>query len=877
MSPAALPAGPATLPAGTVTFVVTDVEQSTRLLRLLGEDYAGVLERHRTLLRTAWGRWGGYEVDCQGDSFFVAFADPAAALYACVEAQRAVRREPWPGGVRLRVRIGVHAGLAAPSGDRYVALAVHQAARVGDVGHGDQVIVSEAVAHDLRHHPWHAGLPVVRSVGRYRVRDFDRPVELFQLVADDLPRSFPPVRAMPADRHNLTPPATSLVGREADLAALDRAVGGSRLVTVVGPGGVGKTRLVTEYGVRVADRWPGGVWLVDAAVAHDTVLLRRALVDTLGPVVGAEDGDWDTLLDRLRTVAVLLVLDGCESHAPIASRVAQDVLATCPPLQVVATSREPLRLPGEALRRVSPLPVAGAESPAVDLFVQRARATVPEFPSDQETTAVAAAICHRLDGLPLALEIAAAKLTALTPAEILAGLEHRFDLIRDLGGARPTRHQTLRDLLDWSWRLLPADEAAVLSRLSLFAGAFDVAGATAAAGDVVDDGGVPVLLWSLVDRSLVMADPAAGGTRYRLLETVRAHADGRLDHTERSAGAQRLVRHYAGRLGPADGARVPVFAAELATVRHLLSLVPAPGDAPAQTLAAAVARHHDAVQTYREGVAEVSALAARLTARTPARVGLLCALGDLHLRVGEADAADGWRRAAVELRERVGGPEWDEAGVDKLAGEIALHRGDPATAAAVAARALGTSLTARGRARMHNLLGIALATTGDDERAAAAFAGELAAAAELDDEVLLAHAHSNVAEIALRRGQPTVAARHQRTCLDLALTLGRTGMIAYGLLASARIAAAGPGAGDDRWAAAVRLAARATVLLDETGAALYETDRHVTDAWLDEARVRLGSRRFEAEQAAGRGSTIEAGLAAAGDILTRAAGARATS
>jgi predicted ATPase len=873
--PAVAPAAPTALPAGTVTFVVTDIEQSTRLLRTLGDRYAGVLDRHRALLRDAWARWGGHEVDCLGDSSLVAFSDAAAALQACVQAQRALRDEAWPERGRVRVRMGVHAGLAAPSGDRYVALAVHQAARVGDVGHGDQVVVSEVVAGELAR--CGAG-PGIRSLGRYRLRDFERPVELHQVLADGLPRSFPPVRAMPADRHNLTPPATSLVGREADLAALEGALSRHRMVTVVGPGGVGKTRLVTELGVRAAPTWPGGVWLVDCAALDGALLARRALVDALGAGIGADDGGWEGLLDRLRSAEVLVVLDGCEPHATVTAQVARQLLAACPPVRVLATSTEPLRVPGEVLHRVAPLSVSGAGSPAVRLFLERAAAVVPAFRADRDTGAVVESICRRLDGLPLALEIAAAKLTALQPAEILAGLERRFELLRERGEARPSRHRTLRGLLDWSCRLLPADEAATLRRLSLFSGSFDVAGATAvaAAGDVERES-VPVVLWSLVDRSLVMADPAAGGTRYRLLETVRAYSAGRLGELERRAALQRLVEHYAERLGPArgtGGSWVHDVAADLATVRQILSAAPAPGDASVQALASALARYHDAVQTYREGVAEVTALAARLTAATPARVGLLSALGDLHLRVGDADAAEESRAAAAGLRERVGAPDWDEVGVEKLAGEIALHRGEPAAAAAIATRALASPLSPRGRARMHNLLGIALATLGDDPAAAAAFTGELWAAEELDDEVLLAHAHSNLAEIALRQGRPAVAARHQRTCLDLALALGRTGMIAYGLIASARIAAVAEGAGVEQWATGVRLVTRAVALLADTGAALHETDRRVMQTWQAEARDRLGPERFLAEEAAGRAATVESVLAAAGTILVVATAAR---
>ena len=266
------------LPSGLVTFVFTDIEASTQLFRRIGDRYPPLLERHQEILRAAWTAWGGCEVKTEGDSFFVAFSDATAAIEACAQAQRDLTSEPWPADAVIRVRMGVHTGLASPHGDDYIALAVHQAARVVDAGHGGQIVVSAETAERAeRCEP-----ATLASLGRYRVRDFDDPVELFQVAAPDLPAEFPPLRVLPADRHNLVGAPTTIVGRDDDLRALADLVAASRLVSVVGPGGLGKTRLVTEYGIRCATDWDHGVWFVDLAPLSDPALVARTVADAVG-------------------------------------------------------------------------------------------------------------------------------------------------------------------------------------------------------------------------------------------------------------------------------------------------------------------------------------------------------------------------------------------------------------------------------------------------------------------------------------------------------------------------------------------------------------------------------------------------------------------
>ncbi|GAA4970429.1 hypothetical protein [Kineococcus glutinatus] len=865
------------LPRGRVTFVMTDVEGSTRLLRRAGEDYAALLQRHRVLLERTWAAWRGVEVDREGDGSLVAFASADHALAACAEAQGRIEREPWPVGMRFRVRMGVHTGLAAPRGRRYVALAVHQVARVTSAAHGGQVIVTADTAAAAS--PAVAG--ALAPLGRFRVRDFDAPVPLLQLTGHGLPGTFPAVRALPAEGHNLPRPLDALVDRDAELARLAELLPAARLVTLVGTGGVGKTRLAVEAGQRAVPGWPGGVWFVDLAPlpGPDAVAAAVAVAVGVAGVPGAEP--WQDVVEHLRRERALLVVDNCEVHREEVARLVADLLSACPGVHVLATSREPLHVPGERLLRLAPLavperagrdvaPAEALAAPAVRLFVERARAVQPDFDPDPAAVACVVDICRRLDGLPLALEIAAARIGVLQPADVLAGIRRSLRILRSGDTTQPRRQRTLDDLLDWSVRLLTAEERLALARCAVLGGAFGVEAATAAvAGDPADegdlggdpDGGVdeylvPELVWSLAEKSLLVAAPTAGGTRYRLLQTVRDHARALAAPAEQRATARRLARWYLDRLGPEHlgGQRwVSSVAAELDNVRSVVAQLAGGGDgdgAIAQELAVVLGRYHEAVQQLREGVTETTRLAAELTAATPARVALLTALADLHLRVGELDAAERVVAEAGALRTSAGAPDWDDVGLDKAAGELAIRRRRYDHTVALAERALAADPSLRGRARMHNVLGFARFCLGDADGARKAFAGELSCCEQLGDEVLLAHAHGNLAEIELRAGSWAAAARHQRACLELALELGQQGMLACTLNVAARLAAEG-GDGPDVWGTVVRLGTKADDMLRESGLVLYDEDREVTERALASARGRLGTSGFEAQQAAG--------------------------
>jgi predicted ATPase len=739
-----------------------------------------------------------------------------------------------------------------------VALAVHQAARISAAGHGGQVLVSQGTvdALDARH-----GFQL-RRLGRFRLRDFDEPQNLYQLEGTGLEGSFPAVRAVPADGHNIVHRPTASVGREELIAGVADRVAAGGLVALLGPGGVGKTRVAEDVGVRLAPAWRDGVWLVNLAVVSDQGLVAPAIADAVGAPTKPGRERWDDVIDQLRTQQAVVVLDNCEHLLDACRRHIASLHAECPGVAVLATSREPIRVPGEILWHVPPLDVppvtdvdAGSvlASSAGRLFAERGSAARPGFAVDDDNAVAVGEICRRLDGLPLSIELAAALLAVESPAEILAGLEDRFRVLRRRDPSPTGRHGSVEEPLSWSYHSLSEDERFAFRHLSLFSSGFSIETAAAAIGrsdlDVRD---AAPLVWSLVDRSLVETDLTAETTRYRLLETMRSYGRGLLDERGETAGvATRLAAYFLDRVGPwfpPTRAWAGEVAVELDNLRGLILSLPPDRQEVAQQIACTLARYHnDARHTFLDGIEEVGRYVESLPEPSQTRVSLLTTLAYLHLRTGGVETAKLLVEDADALREQEGVPEWDEVAIDRARGEIARRSGDLDGAVRVARTALERPLTDRSGARMYNLLGTTLAALGDLKSARDAFEKELELYQAVGNDGYIGTALANLAEVALRLGDFDDAARRQLACFEHSVTQGSVTVLAFSMIVAARLA----GHWED-WTMAVQLHAKGERLLAETGLVLYEDDRRESDKLLARAGTELGTAAFEQASATGR-------------------------
>ena len=464
------------LPTGTVTLLFTDIEGSTRLLQQVGDHYAGILTECRQLLRAAFRRWNGYEVDTQGDAFFVAFARATDAVSAAVEMQRALAAHPWPDGAPVHVRIGLHTGEPQRSVEGYVGLDVHRAARIMSAGHGGQVLLSQTT-RDLVEHDLPDGVSL-RDLGAHRLKDLLHPSHLFALVISGLPADFPPLRTLDTHHNHLPLQPTSLIGRETEVAEISALLKQpeKRLLTLLGPGGIGKTRLAIAAATQMRSFFVGGTCFVGLAALSDPQLV----VPTIARELGLKESGNRPILEQVQAFIgeqhFLLVLDNFEQIVA-AAEVLEELLADCPGLSILVTSRAVLHLSAEQIIPVTPLSLPSlspsdnediAESAAVTLFVQRARNILPSFQLTPTNARAIAEVCVRLDGLPLAIELAAARVKLLPPQALLARLSQRLHLLT--GGPRslPVRQQTLRSTIQWSYDLLGPEEQALFHLLSVF-------------------------------------------------------------------------------------------------------------------------------------------------------------------------------------------------------------------------------------------------------------------------------------------------------------------------------------------------------------------------------------------------------------------------
>jgi len=664
------------LPTGTVTMLFSDIEGSTALLGRLGERYGETLSAQRALMRAAIRATSGQEMGTEGDSFFVVFSSAGDALRCCLAAQRALAGYDWPGGAAVRVRMGLHSGEPAVQEDDYIGMDVHRAARIAAAAHGGQVVLSEATR--LLVESRLAADVSVRDLGFHRLKDIEAPERIYQLVAAGLPDGFPPLKSLGA-QSRLPVPLTPLVGRDADLEQV-RAVltgPGARLVTLTGTGGVGKTRLALATAASLGQAFEHGVFFVALAAVRDAEVMWKTIADGLD-VVG-DGAAADAVTGYLRDRRALLVLDNLEQLAGAAGVVA-GLLAAAPDLVVLATSRRPLHLPGEQELPVPPLEVPRAAEMeqvaacgAARLFVQQAALVRPGFALTTANAADIAAICGRLDGLPLAIELAASRVRLLAPRALLARLRHTVDLAAaDIG--QPSRQQTLRNTIAWSYDLLDPPLAEAFRRAGVFVGGcdLDALAAVAMAGLGPGDEADPLQLAAgLLDVSLItVTDSPDGEPRVGMLETIRDYALERLEQAGNLDDVQRgHAQYYAGIAertfeqlrdsGPAHLAALDRLEAEHDNLHAALAWsldAPAAGPAPAD----------------RE--------------RTATGLRLVQALALFWYRHGYVTEGRRWLERAIELTAEDGG-----APLGQLAhwlGVLLQQQGEPRAALALLERSL---------------------------------------------------------------------------------------------------------------------------------------------------------------------------------------------
>ena len=868
----------ASLPAGTVTFLFTDIEGSTTLLQRLGDRrYAEVLEEHRRLLRAAFEEGRGQEVDTQGDAFLVAFSRARNAVRAAVAAQRALTKHAWPDGRSLKVRMALHTGEPVNQTRGYVGLDVHRAARICSVGHGGQTLLSQTVA-DLAAPDLPPGVSL-QDLGTHRLKDLKEPEHLFQVLHPDLPADFPPLKSLNARPNNLPIQLTSFVGRAREIAQIKGLLGEARLVTLTGSGGAGKTRLALQVGAEIVEAYPDGVWLAELAPIADPALVQKTVASALNVREQPGRDMTETLVDALRPRVLLLILDNCEHLLAAIAELAHALLRECPTLRILGTSRVPLSVPGEMLWRVPSLslPDPGRLPPldhvqqyeAMRLFAERARSVDPAFALTSDNARVVAEVCQRLDGIPLAIELAAARTRILAVEQIAARLHDRFRLLTGGIPSALPRHQTLRATMDWSYGLLAEIERVLLRRLSVFAGGWTLEAAEViCSGDGVESANVLDLLARLADNSLVVVETQHGETRYRLLETVKQYGQDRLHEAGEAAAVRRRHRDWYLELGEqADvklrGLEEDVWLKRLETehdnirVAMQWSKADAGGAEAELRFARALEWFWYLLGHWSEGRARLEEALARSTDASPSTLSkVFIGAARLAYRQGDRARTQALCEKGLALCRELG----DKGGIAKFLiwlGIVALAEADYKRAAPLLENSLALCREIGDKwwaVEALALLGALAAMQGHYERAAALHLESLAVSRQTGSTHNITTALRNLGYLALRQGDYARAASCFMESLSLCREVRTPGVITECLEGLARAACARA-----EYNQAARLFGAVEGLFEALGGQLpfYEFDRSDHDRCMISTQVELGAAVFAATWAEGRAMTLE--------------------
>jgi predicted ATPase/class 3 adenylate cyclase len=767
------------LPTGTVTFLLTDIEGSTRLWEGHPDAMHGALVRHDALLTAGVEQHGGIVVKSrgEGDSHFAVFPRATDAVAAACAIQRAFVSEAWATPAGLRTRMALHTGEADLRQGDYYGSAVNRCARLRAIGHGGQTLVSAATQELARD-----ALPPGASLsdlGPQRLQDLQRPMHVFQLLHPDLPGDFPPLRSLDALPTNLHAQLTSFIGREREMAEVRKLLGTTRLLTITGSGGCGKTRLAYQVAADVLGEYQDGVWLADLAPLTDPGLVPQTVAAVLDVREEASRSVTDTLVECLRGKSLLLMLDNCEHLLPACALLSTALLTQCPGLRILASSREALGVGGEATYRLPSLSLPDpahlppldsmTQYEAVRLFIDRAVTAQPTFAVDNRTAPAVAQICHRLDGIPLAIELAAARVRVLAVEQISARLDDRFRLLT--GGSRTAlpRQQTLRAAIDWSYGLLTDPERAMLRRLSVFAGGCTLEAAeTVCVGDPVAEGDGLDLLTAVADKSLVNVDSdLPGSARYRLLETVRQYARDRLAESGEAAATR--DRHLAFLVDLAEEGKPPLgsqvwtlewldsLAAETDNVRVALEWSLAGNDpAPGVRLAAAMGCLWTARCYYSEGREWLErALAVCPPEQKAVRAELLAHTGTLAWGRGDYEEASVLHQGSLDLCRELGLRSGMAFAMHNLGSQFGFQgRWHEARPIMEQARSLYREAGDKWGVTFTTVsLGFGALCLGEHELAVASFGEVIVAARELHDDGLLAFGLENLGEVYATQGQ----------------------------------------------------------------------------------------------------------------------------